>query len=330
MTGVVEVGPLLSAAFTIIFIGWVFWAAFRRKRRPDPQVQDQPVGAPYRVWTTEFDRVVWAREANDLLLACDGFPNPTVSLRGQTLISRQAAVERISANMGKEFDAAQTLLEPTFRDAGSNLAISLLIDQSGSMAEKILFVAATIRWLSELCDRMQISLAISGFTSLGWHGGAARRKWLASGKPSYPGRLCALLHIRYREFGRPLSDDDWREMVNPNVLRENVDGEAIEWAAEDISRRTESEKLLIVLSDGAPVDDSTLMENGPSFLVRHLKSVIERFGDEGGIKLGAVGIGYRVSEFYPRSTESLEMQDLPIALAQEICSLRQFQRGAPV
>jgi cobaltochelatase CobT len=170
-------------------------------------------------------------------------------------------------------------------------------------------------------DAHGVPLAVAGFTTVGWRGGPARRQWQAAGQPKRPGRLCALLHIQYRNFDGPLSEEDIRAMAHPGVLRENVDGEAIEWAVGELMSRPERNKVLVVLSDGAPVDDSTIMENGSNFLVRHILRVIADTEKASLVRLGAVGIEYRVDGYYSSSKDATDLSTLPIALASQIASL---------
>jgi cobaltochelatase CobT len=123
--------------------------------------------------------------------------------------------------------------------------------------------------------------------------------------------LCALLHIEYQTFEETLSEQDWEVMTHPDLLRENVDGEALEWAVSLITDRPEPHKLIVMLSDGAPVDDATLTHNGPSLLERHLLSVIEA---EGKIMLAGLGIGFAVDRYYSRSRSTADLTEMPHAL----------------
>ena len=156
---------------------------------------------------------------------------------------------------------------------------------------------------------------VAGFTTLGWRGGEPRRLWIAQGRPGRPGRLCALLHLVYRDFHAPLTVDQWSVMLDPTVLRENIDGEAIGWAASLLRARTEPRRLLIVLADGAPVDNSTLMENGPRFLDREILRVMGEIDAAGDVTLGAVGMGHSMERYFARWRAAIDPAGLPEALA---------------
>lgn len=198
------------------------------------------------------------------------------------------------------------------------VAICILVDQSGSMRERRLAaIASALAMVSARLAALGIAHEILGFSTAGWHGGFARRQWLDEGQPAYPGRLCALLHIVHKSADAPWSETGQELMLLPDALRENIDGEAIEWAAARLAKLGKPQKLLLVISDGAPVDDSTLSENGPNILVRHLLSVIERLQSSEEFKIGAVGIEHRVSDYYRSSTQA-ELADLPEAIATQL------------
>lgn len=317
-SGPVEfLGPFLF----LLFLGWMIWALWRRGNGGLGPVPDEPEDTPYHVYSRDFDEVVVAREAPARIAEADlGLP-PARPLKLPTWPGRLAAVERLSESAEPAFANAEAILAPVLERLSGDLAVMLLIDQSGSMHENILSVAANVRWLSHVFDAHRIPLAIAGFTTLGWRGGAARRQWQKGGRPKRPGRLCALLHIRYRRFDEPLDEQDFKAMVHPGVLRENVDGEAIEWAMGELSDRSERTKVLIVLSDGAPVDDSTLAENGSNFLVRHIRQVIADAEAARTVRLGAVGIGYRVDGYYSSSADATDLSLLPQALVSQITAL---------
>lgn len=309
------VGLGLALSFVVL----LFFLFHRRPSRGHGRapVPDEPEGAPYRVYTREFDRTILARDAPALLARTDvgsGSGQPPGIARWPARLA--AAVD---GRGGPALAQAGTFLEPLLD--GEAIAVLLLIDQSGSMRDHIVEVAPVVRWLADLFQDRSVPLEVTGFTTLGWRGGAARRKWIDAGRPTYPGRLCVLLDVRYKDFGSPLAEEDWRAMLHPGVLRENIDGEAILNAVERLNGRPERKKLLIVLSDGAPVDDSTLMENGPTFLERHVRSVIADVEDRKDIALGAIGIGYAVDRYYSHSRQVADLAELPLALAREIVDL---------
>jgi cobaltochelatase CobT len=309
------VGLGLATSFVVLLFFW-----FRRRSsagyRRGP-VPDEPEGTPYHVYAREFDRTVAARDAPALLAHAD----PGSRSAEPPAIAGWSARLAAAAHDGGDwaFAPAGALLEPLLN--GEPIAVSLLIDQSGSMRDHIVEVAPVVRWLADLFQDRGVPLEATGFTTLGWRGGAVRRKWIANGRPAYPGRLCALLDVRYKDFDGPLAEEDWRVMLHPGVLRENIDGEAILNAVERLHGRHEPRKLLVVLSDGAPVDDSTLMENGPTFLERHVRSVIAGVECRRDIALGAIGIGYAVDRYYGHSRQVADLAELPLALAQEMADL---------
>jgi cobaltochelatase CobT len=284
-------------------------------------VPDEPVGSPYHIYTGDFDRVVNAREVPGIMKEADRGLPPARALNVPTWPARITAAVRLAETAKPAFVEGEAILVPVLSHLHGDLSVMVLIDQSGSMHDNILSVAGSVRWLSELFEQNSVPLAIAGFTTVGWRGGAVRRQWKAAGKPKRPGRLCALLHIRYRDFDASLAEEDFRAMAHPGVLRENVDGEAIVWAVEELTRRPERNKVLVVLSDGAPVDDSTIMENGGDFLVRHIRHVIAETEADGVVRLGAVGIEYRVDGYYSSSTDASDLSTLPVALASQIASL---------
>jgi cobaltochelatase CobT len=315
-----EIGVWLTPVLTLSFFTLLFWAFFRRQRARTARkpVPDEPDGTPYRVYTTEFDRVVAAREAPSLQVSAEGGDHFLGSPRIGEWRARLDASARWSER-GNQFEAAAAKLGEL--PNGAPLAISLLVDQSGSMRDRIVEVAPAIKWIAEEAFSRGIALEVTGFTTLGWRGGDARKKWKAAGKPKRPGRLCALLDLRYKDFDGPLDDRDWQAMLHPDVLRENVDGETILHAADRLAARIEPQKILIVLSDGAPVDDSTLYENGEKYLYRHLGTAIAQVEQRGDIALGAIGIEFSAGDYYPRSREVTDLVELPLVLASEIADL---------
>nr|WP_281128880.1 hypothetical protein [Sphingomonas sp. AR_OL41] len=237
-------------------------------------------------------------------------------LRDRAIWQRKIAASRQVADSIDPTDDLAARMNSAFAGKASDWVIGLLIDQSGSMKDDpIINVAACARWLSGILVELGASVGISGFSTVGWHGGRVREDWLNNGRPARPGRLCALLHTVYQSFGEQLCDEDWEVMLHPDVLRENVDGEAILWASSQIGTRSERNKLLIVVSDGAPVDDATLQQNGPSYLMWHVRKVIEDCEAAGDPILGAVGVGYRVDAWYQNAVVASDLTDLPDALA---------------
>jgi cobaltochelatase CobT len=287
-------------------------------------VRDGPAGEPYRIYTEAFDLTLDALDVRERLSSAspDGAKgwlhmndrawDAAVSASEAWLDERRQALAAFGEEMLQRWTAARAAL------ATDQFVISLLIDQSGSMkGDSIAAVAATASWLCELATRLGARIEILGFSTAGWQGGHAYRKWLASGRPRRPGRLCALMHVIYKdaeEIG--LRPEARRTMLHPDLLRENVDGEALRWAARRLSSRAEPHKLLVVISDGAPVDDVTLLHNGLSYLRRDLVASIRALDEAGTILVGAVGLNHRVSEFYPVSTLASSGEALPRATAE--------------
>lgn len=315
-----EWGQLIGVALTAILFGWMFWSGIRRKNRraDDGCVPNRPVSEPYRVYTKAHDRIVRARDVPRTLAA-----DPSLRANGWLLLEPRVWHAKIAAAQ-----AIAAAIPPTFdkgmRDAFAghvpgDWAIFLLIDHSGSMREDpILQAAGVVHRASDALVDMGVKVAVGGFSTVGWKGGRARQDWLWNGQPPYPGRLCALLHIDYQSYGERLSEDDWAVMAHPDILRENIDGEALEWAVAGLQERPEPNRLLIVLSDGAPVDDATLMHNGTAYLERHLLSVIERVEREGKVMLAAVGMGFDVDRYYHHSSSAKMLAELPQSLIDVI------------
>lgn len=307
-------GPFL----VLLLIGGTMIALRRRGRAGDGGVPDGPEDEPYRVYTRAYDLELNAGEAVDAL--------PDASLdrpRGYQQCDRNiwdrwaARTEILVAD--QDDLAAQRL--PALRTAAAGLdpndiAVALLIDQSGSMkGEPIAHAAATADILARLIAGLGAHSEILGFSTAGWQGGRAYEAWKFGGRPKRPGRLCALMHVVYKSAAEPaLADDARRAIVHPDLLRENVDGEALLWAAGRLTALPARHKLLLVLSDGAPVDDATLMHNGLSFLHRHLIQAV-RDVDAGGTIVGALGINHPVEIYYPLSDTVTALDAMPAAAA---------------
>lgn len=182
-----------------------------------------------------------------------------------------------------------------------NSAILILLDQSGSMAERMPTVAGDLLSAIEQLEDRSVKSALVGFTTVGWHGGRSRQDWIKAGKPTYPGRLCDLLHIIHKDFAGGLGLADLRSLLSVNSLFENVDGEALIWSSKHLSQFSASQKAMIVISDGAPVDDSTLQENGNGFLWRHLNQVVQELESDNEVRIGAVGLDHRIDGVYRNS-----------------------------
>lgn len=251
---------------------------------------------PYRVFTHDFDRVVTADELGDVLgqdyqLERDSLRQPDQTIYDLHPDWRQAV----------ELAATETFvrLRKTARAAvRRDTAVTLLIDLSGSMkGELIRNVAISVDIALNLILKLGVSAEILGFTTSSWQGGQSRKAWVKAGKPSEPGRLCDLLHIVYRSGDGP---DVWpmSDLLCSTLLKENVDGEALAWAADRLRALPQRRKVLIVVSDGAPVDDSTLASNDSWILERHLRETIRDIDAAGDVHLAAFGIGHDVRRYY--------------------------------
>ncbi|HXV74460.1 MAG TPA: cobaltochelatase subunit CobT, partial [Sphingomonadales bacterium] len=210
--------------------------------------------------------------------------------------------------------------EIVFRDT----VVSLLIDNSGSMRGKPISTAAvSADILARTLERCGIAVEILGFTTREWKGGRVREEWLSAGKPKNPGRLNELRHIIYKTADQP-----WRRarknmglMMREGLLKENIDGEALLWAHGRLLARPEERRILMVISDGAPVDDSTLSSNAGSYLERHLRDVIGWIEGAGAIELLAIGIGHDVTQYYRRAVTLSDPEELSGAMMGELVRL---------
>jgi len=311
----------------------------------DPsQRRNEPL---YRAYTTAFDEVI---HASDL---CD--PDELARLRrhlDQQLHYLQGAVGRLANRLQRrlmakqqrawDFDLEEGQLdaarlarvivnplyslsykmerETDFRDT----VVSLLIDNSGSMRGRPVTVAAMCAdILARTLERCGVNVEILGFTTVAWKGGQAREKWLSEGKPLNPGRLNDLRHIIYKSADQP-----WRRarrglglMLREGLLKENIDGEALTWAHQRLMVRPEQRRILMVISDGAPVDDSTLSVNPGNYLDRHLREVINFIENRSPVELIAIGIGHDVNRYYRRAVTIVDAEQLGGAMMEQLADL---------
>ena len=210
--------------------------------------------------------------------------------------------------------------DTNFRDT----VVTLLIDNSGSMRGRPITVAALCAdILARTLERCGVRVEILGFTTRAWKGGQAREKWLHSGKPANPGRLNDLRHIVYKA-----ADVPWRRaksnlglMMREGLLKENIDGEALVWAHSRLLARPEQRRILMMISDGAPVDDSTLSVNPGNYLERHLRAVIDHIETKSPVELIAIGIGHDVTRYYRRAVTIVDAEELAGAMTEQLASL---------
>ncbi len=321
--------------------------------RPRPGAGQDYRGPEYHPFVSKFDEEI---AAEDL---CE--PEELDRLRGyldKQLSHLQGVVARLAnrlqrrlmaqQNRAWEFDLDEGMLDParlsrvivdpmhplTFkREKDTNFrdtVVTLLLDNSGSMRGRPITVAATCAdILARTLERCGVKVEILGFTTRAWKGGQSREAWLAAGKPANPGRLNDLRHIIYKAADAP-----WRRarknlglMMREGLLKENIDGEALSWAYRRLLGRTEQRRILMMISDGAPVDDSTLSVNAGNYLERHLRYVIEEIETRSPIELIAIGIGHDVTRYYRRAVTIVDAEELGGAMTEKLAEL--FDEKAP-
>ena len=202
--------------------------------------------------------------------------------------------------------------------------MSILIDNSGSMRGKPISVAAVCAdILSRTLERCSVKVEVLGFTTKHWKGGSSREKWTNENKPKSPGRLNDLRHIIYKS-----ADTPWRQakknmglMLKEGLLKENIDGEALRWAFNKLKKRKEERKILMVISDGAPVDDSTLSANISDYLEKDLKNTVSAIEEFSSVELLAIGIGHDVTRYYKKAVKITDVQDLGDAMINQLTDL---------
>ncbi len=314
------------------------------ERAPPPHSEADP---EYRVYTTKFDEEVRAEDLADpaeldrLRLYLDQQLEP---LKGAVARLANRLQRRLQAQQNRawEFDREEGTLDAgrlarvvanpmtplsfkierdtEFRDT----VVTLLIDNSGSMRGRPISIAAICAdVMARTLERCQVKVEILGFTTRAWKGGQSREAWLAEGRPPRPGRLNDLRHIIYKPADAP-----WRRaraslglMMKEGLLKENIDGEALEWAHRRLQNRPESRRILMVISDGAPVDDSTLSVNPATFLEKHLRDVIAMIERRRAVELIAIGIGHDVTRYYSRAVTITDVEQLAGAMTEQLAAL---------
>ena len=210
--------------------------------------------------------------------------------------------------------------ETEFKDT----LVTILIDNSGSMRGKPISVAAVCAdILARTLERCSVKVEVLGFTTKHWKGGSSREKWVTNQKPKFPGRLNDLRHIIYKS-----ADTPWRQsknniglMLKEGLLKENIDGEALRWTFNKMKKRKEERKILMVISDGAPVDDSTLSTNANDYLEIDLKNTVNSIEKFSSIELLAIGIGHDVTRYYKRAVKITDVHDLGDAMINQLTDL---------
>ena len=301
----------------------------------------------YKIFTNQFDEITKAEnlensdEASKLRKTLDqqlvGFQDVITKLANK--LQRQLLAKQ---NRAWEFDLEEGLLDSSklpriIMDPYNSLSfkrekdlefkdtiVTLLIDNSGSMRGRPITIAAICAdILSRTLERCSVKVEILGFTTKNWKGGQSREFWSKKSKPKNPGRLNDLRHIIYKS-----ADTHWRQaknnlglMLKEGLLKENIDGEAISWAFSRLKRRKEERKILMVISDGAPVDDSTLSVNSGDFLEKHLKRTVKFIEDKTETEILAIGIGHDVSRYYNRAIKITDVNDLGDVMISQLSNL---------
>ena len=315
--------------------------------RPNRAFSDLPPDFQYRPYTTAHDEII---NATDL---CDA--NELARLRGfldQQLAHLQGVVTKLANRLQRrllaqqsrswDFDQEEGMVDAArlarivvspgtslsykverdieFRDT----VVTMLIDNSGSMRGRPIGIAAiSADILARTLERCGVKTEILGFTTRAWKGGLSREDWLAAGRPAAPGRLNDLRHIVYKQ-----ADEPWRRaranlglMMREGLLKENIDGEALLWAHSRLIARREERRMLMVISDGAPVDDSTLSVNSGAYLERHLRQVIDWIETRSPVQLVAIGIGHDVTRYYRRAVTIMDAEQLGGTMVEQLAGL---------
>ena len=314
---------------------------------PPPPAPHSSADPNYTVYTTDFDEEIRAEDLAE--------PAELERLRAyldQQLEPLKGAVSRLANKLQRRLQAQQNRswdfdLEEGTLDAGRlarvvanpttplsfkqekdtefrDTCVTLLLDNSGSMRGRPISIAAICAdVLARTLERCSVKVEILGFTTRAWKGGQSRERWLAQGRQQQPGRLNDLRHIIYKGADAP-----WRRarpnlglMMKEGLLKENIDGEALEWAHRRAAARPEARKILMVISDGAPVDDSTLSVNPANFLEKHLRDVIAMVERKKAVELIAIGIGHDVTRYYQRAVTITDVEQLAGAMTEQLAGL---------
>ena len=322
--------------------------------RPPAPVENKRNATDYKIFSTKYDETILAEDLCDAeeLARLRAYLDKQLShLQGVVARLANRLQRRLMAQQNRswDFDLEEGQLDPArltrividpqqplsfkreqdtnFRDT----VVTLLIDNSGSMRGRPITVAATCAdILARTLERCGVKVEILGFTTRAWKGGQSREAWLQAGKPAMPGRLNDLRHIVYKSADAP-----WRRarknlglMMREGLLKENIDGEALDWAHQRLLGRPEQRRIMMVISDGAPVDDSTLSVNAGNYLERHLRHVIEEIETRSPVELLAIGIGHDVTRYYRRAVTIVDAEELGGAMTEKLAEL--FDDKAPL
>jgi cobaltochelatase CobT len=314
---------------------------------PPPPAPISEADPDYKVYSTEFDEEIRAEDLAD--------PAELERLRAyldQQLEPLKGAVSRLANKLQRRLQAQQSRswefdLEEGILDAGRlarvvanpttplsfkqekdtefrDTVVTLLLDNSGSMRGRPISIAAICAdVLARTLERCSVKVEVLGFTTRAWKGGQSRENWLTTGRPLLPGRLNDLRHIIYKSADTPMRRvrDNLGLMMKEGLLKENIDGEALEWAHRRMVTRPEARKILMVISDGAPVDDSTLSVNPANYLEKHLRDVIDMVERRKQVELLAIGIGHDVTRYYNRAVTITDVDQLAGAMTEQLAAL---------
>ncbi len=315
--------------------------------RPNRPWTEDPANFDYSIYTEEFDEVVEAQELCDQ----DELGRLRAYLDSQ-LTGLQSVVTKLAnrlqrrlmaqQNRSWDFDQEEGLLDAArlarvVISPGHSLSykmeqdqefkdtiVTLLIDNSGSMRGRPISIAAiSADIMARTLERCGVKVEVLGFTTRAWKGGQSREKWLAGGKPANPGRLNDLRHIIYKKADEPMrrARKNLGLMMREGLLKENIDGEALLWAHTRLLARPEDRRILMVISDGAPVDDSTLSVNNAGYLESHLRKVIDWIEKQSPVQLVAIGIGHDVTRYYKRAVTIMDVEQLGGTIIEQLADL---------
>jgi cobaltochelatase CobT len=321
-------------------------------RPRESKANDRPQ-TDYKPYTQKFDEIVTAEDlcdAEELTRLRAYLDKQLAHLQGVVARLANRLQRRLMAQQNRswQFDLEEGALDParlpriiidpyqplSFRQESDvnfrDTVVTLLIDNSGSMRGRPITVAATCAdILARTLERCGVKVELLGFTTRAWKGGLSRESWLQSGKPANPGRLNDLRHIIYKAADAP-----WRRarknlglMMREGLLKENIDGEALDWAHKRLLARPEQRKILMVISDGAPVDDSTLSVNSGNYLERHLRHIIAEIETRSPVELIAIGIGHDVTRYYRRAVTIVDAEELGGVMTEKLAELFEEDPG---
>ncbi|MEG9267706.1 cobaltochelatase subunit CobT [Qipengyuania sp. Mu-71] len=320
--------------------------------RPNRPWTDFPEGFDYKAYTHKFDEEIEAAELcdNEELDRLRAYLDSQLAgLQGVVTRLANRLQRRLMAQQSRswDFDQEEGMLDAArltrvvvspghalsykierdteFKDT----VVTLLIDNSGSMRGRPISIAAiSADILARTLERCGVKTEILGFTTRAWKGGQSREMWLSDGRPANPGRLNDLRHILYKK-----ADEPWRRarrnlglMMREGLLKENIDGEALMWAHDRLLRRSEDRRILMVISDGAPVDDSSLSVNPAGFLEGHLRKVIDWIENQSPVQLAAIGIGHDVTRYYKRSVTIMDVEQLGGTIIEQLANLFEIEK----